>query len=183
MSREIQIKDKEFELFITEEKIRERIHRIAGRMNRELKDKNPLFIAVLNGSFLFAAELLRHLNFLPEISFVKLSSYRGTSSTGEVNDLIGLNEDLRARNVVILEDIIDTGITIDFLIKDVKRHNPSSIKVATLTFKKQALVKPVDPDYIGFEVPNTFLVGFGLDYDQLGRNLNGIYKLKDHRNA
>jgi len=142
--------------------------------------KNPLFIAVLNGSFLFASDIMRKINLEnSEISFVKLASYLGTESTGEVKELIGINHDISGRNIVVLEDIIDTGNTLEQIFSLLKSQNVDQIKIATLLFKPQAYTKNIDIDYIGKEIPNDFVVGYGLDYDQIGRNLPHIYKLKE----
>ena len=142
--------------------------------------KDPLFIAVLNGSFLFAADVMRKIT-IPnaEISFIKLSSYSGTKTTGEVNELIGINEDIKARNVIILEDIIDTGITLNKIISLLKKEDVADVKIATLLFKPDSYTKNIHIDFIGKSIPNDFVVGYGLDYDEIGRNLPHIYKLKD----
>lgn len=178
-SKELKIHDLTFEPFISNIQIKERVRVLAGSMNAELVNKNPLFLAILNGSFFFAADLLREIKFHCQISFVKLSSYAGEKSNGEPRMLIGLNEEIKGRNVVILEDIIDSGYTMDRLLKHLKEHKPESIKIATLTFKKEALKVSLKPDYVGFEVPNKFIVGYGLDYEQLGRNLKDIYIKKE----
>lgn len=176
----VKIHDKEFEIFISYEKIRSVIENMAEQMNADFKDKNPLFLCILNGSFMFAAEIFKRIELLDaEISFVKLASYAGTSSTGEIKELIGLNENLEGRTVVVLEDIVDTGITIANTIEQIKSKNPVDVKVATLLLKPDALQKPVQLDYIGIKIPNDFIVGYGLDYDGLGRNLIDIYKVID----
>ncbi|WP_159518763.1 hypoxanthine phosphoribosyltransferase [Sunxiuqinia indica] len=173
----IKILDKEFELFIPYEKIRSVIEKMADKMNEELEGKNPLFLCILNGSFMFAAEIFKRITLLDaEISFVKLASYSGTQSTGKIKELIGLNESLEGRTVVILEDIVDSGITIDNTIKQLQDHKPAEVQVATLLLKPDALVKEVKLDYIGLEIPNDFIVGYGLDYDGRGRNLIDIFK-------
>ncbi len=174
----VTVHDKEFCRIITPEEVARRVQEIAAQMNRDLADKNPLFLAILNGSFFFAADLLRSLDFLCEISFVKLASYQGTHSAGKIRELIGLNESLRHRYIVILEDIVDSGLTMKYLKEKLREYQPAAVKVATLLFKKEALKVPVEIDYVGFEVPNIFLLGYGLDYNQLGRNLPGIYALK-----
>jgi hypoxanthine phosphoribosyltransferase len=142
--------------------------------------KDPLFIAVMNGSFLFAADIMRKIT-IPnsEISFIKLSSYSGTETTGEVNELIGISDDISGRNIVILEDIIDTGITLEKIMSLLEKENVADIKVATLLFKPDAYQKQINIDFIGKSIPNDFVVGYGLDYDELGRNLPHIYKLKN----
>lgn len=176
----VKIHDKEFEIFIPYEKIRSVVEKMAEQMNRDLKDKNPLFLCILNGSFMFAAEIFKRIELMDaEISFVKLASYSGTSTTGEIKELIGLNENLEGRTIVVLEDIVDTGITIANTIEQIKSKNPAEVKVATLLLKPDALKKPVDLSYIGIEIPNDFIVGYGLDYDGFGRNLIDIYKVID----
>lgn len=174
----IKILDKEFELFIPYEKIRSVIEEIADEMNEKLAGKNPLFLCVLNGSFMFAAEIFKRISLLDaEITFVKLASYSGTKTTGSVKELIGLNEEIEGRTIVILEDIVDTGITIENTIKQLQQKNPANIYVATLLLKPDALVKDVELDYVGLEIPNDFIVGYGLDYDGRGRNLIDIFKV------
>ena len=140
--------------------------------------KNPLFIAVMNGAFLFAADVMRKIT-IPnaEISFIKLSSYSGTETTGKVNQLIGISDDISGRNIIILEDIVDTGITLEKIISLLEKENVANIKIATLLFKPKAYKKYFPIDYVGIEIPNDFIVGYGLDYDGLGRNINGIYKI------
>ena len=178
--KNVTIFDKDFELFIPYEKIRSIVEEMAEKMNNDLKDKNPLFICILNGSFMFAAEIFKRISLLDaEISFVKLASYMGTSTTGSVKELIGLNEDLTGRTVVVLEDIVDTGITIDKTIEQIRSKNPLEIKIATLLLKPEALQIKVSLDYIGIEIPNDFIVGYGLDYNGRGRNLIDIYKVTD----
>ena len=176
--KKVTIRDKEFELFIPYEKIRSIVEVMADNMNNDFKDKNPLFLCILNGSFMFAAEVFKRISLLDaEISFVKLASYSGTSTTGTVKELIGLNEDLTGRTVVVLEDIVDSGITIAKTIEQIKTKNPLEIKIATLLLKPDALQVKVQLDYIGIEIPNDFIVGYGLDYDGRGRNLIDIYKV------
>lgn len=178
--KNVTILDKEFELFIPYEKIRSVIEEMADKMNNDLKGKNPLFLCILNGSFMFAAEIFKRITLLDaEISFIKLASYSGTNTTGNVRELIGLNEDLTGRVVVVLEDIVDSGITIDKTIEQIKSKNPLEIKIATLLLKPDALRIQVPLDYIGLEIPNDFIVGYGLDYDGRGRNLIDIYKVTE----
>lgn len=179
MTQEVQLYDKVFELYLSESDIQARVKDIAEGINQDLSGKNPIFVSILNGSFLFAADLIRYLNFQCQIEFVKAASYEAMRSTGEVKTLIGFSQVVEDRPIVIIEDIIDTGKTIKKLINDIQKYNPASIHVATLTFKREALIESFEPQYVGFEVPNVFIVGYGLDYDQLGRNLKGIYKLKD----
>jgi len=178
--KNVTILDREFELFIPYEKIRAIVEEMAEQMNNDFKDKNPLFLCILNGSFMFAAEVFKRISLLDaEISFVKLASYNGTSTTGTVKELIGLNEDLTGRTVVVLEDIVDTGITIAKTIEQIKTRNPLEIKIATLLLKPDALQVKVPLDYIGIEIPNDFIVGYGLDYNGRGRNLIDIYKVTE----
>jgi hypoxanthine phosphoribosyltransferase len=176
--KNVKIHDKEFELFIPYEKIRSIVEEMAERMNNDFKDKNPLFLCILNGSFMFAAEIFKRITLLDaEISFIKLASYSGTTTTGSVKELIGLNEDLTGRTVIVLEDIVDSGITIANTIEQIKAKNPAEVKIATLLLKPDALKINVPLDYIGIEIPNDFIVGYGLDYDGRGRNLIDIFKL------
>ncbi|WP_297099239.1 hypoxanthine phosphoribosyltransferase [uncultured Draconibacterium sp.] len=174
--KKVKILDKEFELFIPYEKIRSVVEQMAETMNKELADKDPLFLCILNGSFMFAAEIYKRIDFVEsEISFVKLASYQGDSTTGKVKQLIGLNEKIEGRTVVILEDIVDTGITINNILEQLEQMKPKEVQVATLLLKPDALQKEVDLKYVGIEIPNDFIVGYGLDYDGYGRNLIDIY--------
>ena len=174
----ITLHNKTFEVSISENEISDIINSMANQINTQSAER-PLFIAVLNGSFLFAADIMRKIT-IPdcEISFIKLASYSGTESTGAVNKLIGINEDIKGRNVIILEDIIDTGITLEKIIDLLQKEDVNSIKTATLLFKPDAYKKNIDIDFIGKSIPNDFVVGYGLDYDEIGRNLPHIYKLK-----
>lgn len=176
---EINLKDKTFEIFIPETEIAAMVHSVANAINNS-RIKNPLFIAVMNGTFLFAADIMRKIT-IPntEISFIKLSSYSGTETNGEVNELIGIEDNISGRNIVVLEDIVDTGITLEKIIKLLKKENVADIKVATLLFKPNAYTKDIHIEFIGKSIPNDFVVGYGLDYDELGRNLPHIYKLKN----
>ena len=148
---------------------------VAEEINRDLADKNPLFLAVLNGSFVFAADLLRYITIPCEISFVKLASYQGTISTGEVKEVIGLNEDISGRTVVIVEDIVDTGQTMKRMLETLGTRNPGSLHICTLLLKPEKLQVPLNIEYVAMEIPNDFIVGYGLDYDQQGRQLREIY--------
>ncbi len=180
--KNVTIHDKEFELFITYEKIRSIVEEMAEKMNNDFKDKNPLFLCILNGSFMFAAEVFKRISLLDaEISFIKLASYSGTQTTGEVKQLIGLNEDLSGRTVIVLEDIVDSGITIANTIEQIKAKNPKEVKIATLLLKPDALQVKIQLDYIGLEIPNDFIVGYGLDYNGRGRNLIDIYKVTEKK--
>jgi hypoxanthine phosphoribosyltransferase len=175
--KEVQILDKKFREFITGQQITDRIGELAFKINNDLKGKEVIFIAVLNGAFMFAADLFRRIDLKACITFIKLSSYRGTSSSGSVKELIGWNEELIKRTVVIIEDIVDTGDTLEFTWNDLKERNVSDIKVVTLLLKPAAYRKTIKLDYIGFEIPNDFVVGYGLDYDGFGRNLPSVYKI------
>ena len=174
----VKILDKEFEIFIPEQKIYEAIDKLAEQITNDYKDSDPIFLGILNGSFLFAAELLKRIKFPCTISFLKLASYQGTASTGKVKRLIGINEDIKDKTVIVLEDIIDTGITMEQIKKQLIGYEPKKIVVATLFFKPDAYRTNDHIDYIGVEIPNDFIVGFGLDYDGYGRNLTNVYKLK-----
>ena len=178
MKEVITIKDKQFELFIEEEVIVEGIKRVAERMNVELAGKNPIFLAVLNGAFMFAGELMKEVSIPSEITFVRLASYQGTSSTQRVQEVLGLNESIRGRTVVIVEDIVDSGNTMVSLLQELGKHEPEEVKIATLLFKPAALKQKLHLDYVALEIPNDFIVGYGLDYDGYGRNLKDIYKVK-----
>jgi hypoxanthine phosphoribosyltransferase len=176
--KKVKIHDKTFQLFIPYEKIRATVERMAEKMNNDLNGKKPLFICILNGSFMFAAELFKRIDLIDsEISFVKLASYNGEQTTGNVKQLIGLNEKIEGRTVVVLEDIVDSGITIDNIQDQLKKLKPKKVSVATLLLKPDALIKEVELDYVGLEIPNDFIVGYGLDYDGYGRNLNDIYSV------
>jgi hypoxanthine phosphoribosyltransferase len=174
----IKVKDKEFEKSIPYKEIEKAVKKVAENINRDYEGEDtPLFLSILNGAFMFTADVFKELSISSEVSFVKFSSYRGTSSSGKVKELIGLNEDLSGRHVIIMEDIVDTGLTINNVIRQIKSYNPKDVKVATLLFKPDACVEEVSLDYVGMEIPNEFIVGYGLDYDGLGRNLKDIYKV------
>ena len=171
----IQIKDKSFTTFITEDEILKEVSRVADEINRDLEGTEPLFLSVLNGSFMFTADLMKRVNIPCEISFVKLASYQGTFSTGKVKELVGLNEDIEGRTVVIVEDIIDTGFTMERLVETLRARNPKDIRIATLLVKPDKLQVKLDIDYVAMNIPNDFIVGYGLDYDGKGRNYRDIY--------
>ena len=179
MSNEIQLRDRQFELFIPEENILKEIDRLADQFNEELKDKDPVFVCILTGAFMFASELIKRFKWDCEVTFMRLKSYDGTKSKGEVKELQGFVEKIENRNVVILEDIIETGKTMTHLIEKLEKQNPTSIKIASLFFKPNALELDVRPHYVAHEIGNDFIVGFGLDYDGYGRNLRNVYKVKD----
>lgn len=173
----IQVLDKKFQPYITADKISERIAELGAQMNRDYENKKPLFIAILNGSFMFASDLFKQLTIDAEICFIKLASYKGTKSTGNVITSIGLDMPLQDRHVVIVEDIVDTGKTLSEFLPQLTNQQPASLRIASLLHKPEALVHPLTIDYLGFSVPNKFLLGYGLDYDGLGRNLKEIYQL------
>src|SRR5579872_2260025 len=175
----IQIHDKLFIPFLSAGRIKERVSALAGKINVAYANKNPLLIGILNGSFIFAADLFRELAIEAEISFIKLASYKGTSTTGHVITAVGLEESLRGRHVIIVEDIIDTGKTMSSFLPEVYLRQPASVKIATFLTKPDALKYDVKADFIAFEIEDKFVVGYGLDYDGLGRNLPDLYILKD----
>ena len=173
----VKVHDKEFKISIPAAEIDIAVSKVAQQINSDYKDKKPLFIIVLNGAFMFASDLLKKITIECEITFVKLSSYSGTSSTHTVRELIGLDESLEGREIIIVEDIIDTGITMGNTIPKLNHLKAKDVKIATLLFKPNAFQKDYKIDYIGMEIENDFIVGYGLDYDGLGRNLSDIYKI------
>ncbi len=176
-NKRIQVLDLTFETTITREKIKNEVTRIATEMNRDLVNKNPIFLGILNGAFMFASDLFKQITIPCQITFLKLASYEGTTTSGTVKQLIGINQDLKDRTVVILEDIVDTGITLDTIIRQLSGYQPKEIMVATMLHKPDALQKEVKLDYVGFEIPNEFVLGYGLDYNGYARNLPEIYTL------
>jgi len=174
-----QILDKSFKPYLTQSNLEEAIERIANQINQDYSDKNPLFIAILNGSFIFASDLFKKINIPAEISFIKLASYQGTKSTGNVITAIGLETDLYDRNVIVVEDIIDTGKTLSAFLPQLEHQQPKSLKLCALLHKKEATQYPVTIDYLGFEIPNLFVVGYGLDYNGYGRNLDQIMQIDE----
>jgi hypoxanthine phosphoribosyltransferase len=176
----IKLHDKEFEIFIPYAQINETVKKMAHRLSGDLKNEDVLFICILNGSFMFAAELLKEVELeQAEITFMRLSSYEGTDTTGQVKKLIGLNEPVKDRVLVIIEDIIDTGITILEVMSMLKQHQPKDVKIATLLLKPDKFKEKMPIDYVGMEIGNDFIVGFGLDYNNKGRNLKDIYRIVD----
>ncbi len=173
----IQIEDKKFELMLEEEAINKRTRLIGIQINVDYEEQCPVFIGVLNGSFLFMADLMKEIQLSCEVQFVKVSSYEGEKSTGKINEVIGLPEGLKGRDIIVVEDIIDTGHTLNFLIKQLEKAQPKSIKVCTLLYKPNAIQAEIpELTYVGFEIPNDFVVGYGLDFNGLGRNLRGVYR-------
>jgi hypoxanthine phosphoribosyltransferase len=175
----IQVHDKKFKPYIEAAVISDRIKALANAINTDYAGKRPFFIAILNGAFMFASDLFKEINIDAEICFIKLASYKGTKSTGNVITAIGLDETIKGRHVIIVEDIVDTGNTLSQFLPQLIEQQPASLKIAALLTKPDALVNPLVVDYTGFSVPNKFLLGFGLDYDGLGRNLPEIYQLTE----
>lgn len=173
----VKILDKEFEKNIAFEDIQAAIQRIADRISDDYRDSHPMFLCVLNGAFMFAADLFKYYQHPCEISFIQLSSYDGTDTTGKVETIIGLSHEIKDRDVIILEDIVDSGITVAHLVEDMKHYEPKSVRIATLLLKPDAVQNDVRPDYVGIEIPNDFIVGFGLDYNGYGRNFKDIYRI------
>ena len=173
----IKIKDKSFRVSIPEAEIKTRVKALAEQMSKDLEGKNPIFLAVLNGAFIFAADLMREMTIPCEISFVKLASYQGTTSTGKVKEVFGINEDLSGRTVVIVEDIVESGQTMKQMIESLGTRNPESVRICTLFFKPEKLKEDLDLDYVAFRIPDDFIVGYGLDYDGLGRELKDVYTI------
>jgi len=173
----IQIHDKNFEVYIDRDKIQQAVSSLAQQLKKDLKDERPLFVSILNGAFIFAADFIRSFEDECEITFIKLASYEKTKSSGKVKQLLGINEDLTDRTIVVLEDIIDTGTTLQEIYKILGEEKIKDLKIVSLFFKPEVFKKELHIDYVAFEIPDNFIVGYGLDYDGLGRNLPDIYKL------
>lgn len=173
----IKVHDKSFETYLSEDKILQRVKDIAASISKDYAGRRPLFIAILNGSFMFAADLFKHLTIEAELCFIKLASYKGLKSSGNVVTSIGLEDDLFGKEVIIVEDIVDTGKTLHNFLPKLQHQQPKSLRIATLLHKSEATEYPLELNYIGFDIPNKFVVGYGLDYDGLGRNLKEIYQL------
>lgn len=173
----IKVHDKSFDIYLSSETIQQRVKELADQINTDYAGKRPLFIAILNGSFMFAADLFKNLTIAAEICFIKLASYKGMKSSGNVVTSIGLEDDLFGKEVIIVEDIVDTGKTLHNFLPKLSHQQPKSLRIATLLHKSDATVFPLHPDYVGFVIPDKFVVGYGLDYDGLGRNLKEIYQL------
>ena len=179
MTNQIQIQDKTFEILLEKHNISKRTRLIGIQMNVDYENKCPIFIGVLNGSFLFMADLLREIEIPCEIGFIKVSSYEGTASKGIVKQAFGLPSNLHNRDVIIVEDTVDTGLTLNYVLNEVRKQDPASVKACTLLLKPDALIAPIkELEYTAFEIPNEFVVVYGLDYDGLGRNLKDIYREK-----
>lgn len=171
----IKVHDKYFEIAIYHEEIRAAVRKVAVQINSDLKGTVPVFVCILNGSFMFASDLLKYIELPCEVTFVKMASYEGTSTTGNVKELIGFNEDLKGRTIIIVEDIVDSGNTMEKIIMRLKEMQVDDVKIATLLYKPDAYKKDIPLDYVGLEIPNDFILGYGLDYDGHGRNLRDIY--------
>ncbi len=177
----VQVHDKSFIPYLTKEVIQERVQELAKNLDKDYLGKTPLFIAILNGSFMFASDLFKQLSISAEISFIKLASYKGTTSTGHVITSIGLDADIKDRHIIILEDIIDTGKTMHQFLPQILNMQPASLKIAVLLHKPEATIFDIPIDYCCFTIPNKFVVGYGLDYDGQGRNLDAIYQLAEEK--
>lgn len=175
--KEIRLLDKTFREFITHEEIQSRVQVLAEKINMEMAGKDVVFLGILNGAFLFAADLFRRIDFDAKISFVKLASYQGTSSSGTIKELIGWNDDIKGKSVIVIEDIVDTGHTLERIMGELSIRKAAEIKIATMFYKPEAYKKNIPLDYVGMEIPNDFVVGYGLDYDGYGRNLPSVYSL------
>ena len=173
----VKIKDKSFRVSLSEAEIKSRIKALAAEISADMAGKNPLFLGVLNGSFIFAADLMREMTIPCEISFVKLASYQGTTSTGKVKEVIGINEDLSGRTIIIVEDIVESGQTMKQMIESLGTRNPESVHICALFFKPDKLKEELTLDYVAFRIPDDFIVGYGLDYDGLGRELKDVYTI------
>jgi hypoxanthine phosphoribosyltransferase len=173
----IKVHDKEFVPYLTSAEIEEQVQRVAAEINKDYIGKKPLFIAILNGAFIFAADLFKKINVEAEVCFIKLASYKGVKSTGKVITAIGLDVELYGRDIIIVEDIVDTGKTLSQFLPQIEHQHPASLKIAALLHKPDAMIHPIKIDYLGFTIPNKFVVGYGLDYDGLGRNIKEIYQL------
>jgi hypoxanthine phosphoribosyltransferase len=179
MKNRIKLKDKTFRVLISAEEIDKAVTRVAEQLNERYEGRTPIFLGVLNGSFLFLADLVRKVNFENQVAFVKISSYVGTESTGRVTQQLGIDFDIEGRDIVIVEDIVETGHSMTYLLDYIKSKNPASISICTLFFKPEKFLYDYDIDYTALSIGNEFIVGYGLDYDQLGRNLKDIYVIDE----
>ncbi|GAA0878469.1 hypoxanthine phosphoribosyltransferase [Algoriphagus jejuensis] len=177
--KKIKVKDLSFELMISEEEIKAKMSEIGRLISKEFSGEELVLLGVLNGSFIVMADLARAIDLQVSVEFLRISSYSGTNSTGQVKSLLGLTTDLKGKNVLIVEDIVDTGISMNYLISELSKHNTKRLRIATFLFKKDAFQFNYGLDYVGFEIPNKFVVGYGLDYDGLGRNLPNLYQLSE----
>ncbi len=175
----IRLWDKEFELFIPEQEIRSAIAKVAEAIRKDVEGKKPLFVSILNGAFMFTADLMRELNGPYELTFARYSSYHGTSTTGSVNEIMPVKVDIKDRMVILLEDIIDTGTTMHYVMNKLREQGAREVRLATMLYKPEAMKCNLLPDYVGLEIPTDFIVGYGLDYDELGRAYRDIYKIKE----
>ena len=176
---DIRLHDKTFEIYLQKSEIQTTVRRMAEEINKDYQGKKPIILSILNGAFIFTADLVRFFNFPLTVEFVRYSSYEGTSSTGKITKMLGMKSDIKGKDLIIVEDIIDTGFTLHNALKDLWAQEPLSIKIASLLVKPKALKHDVPCDYVGFNIPNDFVVGYGLDYDEYGRDLPAIYKLKE----
>lgn len=174
---EVKILDKIFKPYLSDKEIESRVFEVSKKIERDYKDRNPFFIAILNGSFMFASDLVKNIRLDCEVEFMKVSSYEGTSSTGLVREMIGLSKSIEGRDVIVIEDIVDTGHTLHYIKEALEKMNPASLALTTLLYKPEAFEHSYALDYVGFEIPNKFIVGYGLDYDGYGRNLKEIYQI------
>lgn len=175
----VQVLDKNFQLYLSAEKIQQRIKELGNQLTQDYKGKDVIFVVVLKGAFMFASDLIKHIDLPCEIAFIRMKSYQGTETTGRVDEVLGMTADVYNRNVVIVEDIVDTGITISKLLKIMSLKSCKSVEVASLLYKKEAFKGEKEPKYIGFNIENKFVVGYGLDYNEMGRNLSEIYQLEE----
>ncbi len=175
----VKILDRNFQIYLREDEIKKRVSELGAQISHDLEGKNPLFVGILNGAFMFAADLMRQITTPSEISFIKVASYEGTSSTGTVSKLIGLNESLEGRTVVIVEDIIDSGLSMQKILGEIRKLNPADVRICTLLLKPGNLQVELDIPYCCFKIPNDFIVGYGLDYDRFGRELKDIYVVSE----
>jgi len=179
MNKTVTLNGRTFAIYLSESEIQQRVQSLAAEINKDYAGKSPTILCILNGSFLFTADLVRYFDFPMTVEFVRYSSYEGTKTTGMITKMLGMKSDIVDKDIILVEDIIDTGFTISTAIKELQRKRPKSLKIVSLLLKPDALVHDVPCDYIGFSIPNDFVVGYGLDYDEYGRDLPAIYKLKE----
>lgn len=175
----VEVQGKQFALFLSRNAIQERLAAMAEQMDRDLAGKDPLFLAVLNGAFMFASDLMKKLTILSQVSFVKLASYQGMQRGSKIHEVFGLTERIEGRTVVVLEDVVDSGHTMKQLVESLQTRSPKEIRIATLLFKPESMVCNIQPDYVAFEIPNNFVIGFGMDYNGYGRSLDQVYSIKE----